>query len=182
MSWMDETGRHEGVVVAVLSDGQDAPAVAALGGSTHWWDSDGTVSERAAGVRSACCCGWRGTTTHPVIWGDPEATEGHDAKTGPFADWEYHVTTVEGLIPRDVEQMLTALEERITGLSRTQPLAALRAVARLQSTAPALAIDTVRRARVSFVSWEGIGTALGCTRQSAHERFARHTTETEEGE
>ncbi|MFI0976401.1 hypothetical protein ACH4SP_05165 [Streptomyces sp. NPDC021093] len=182
MGWVDETGRHEGTVVAVLSDGQEAPPVEALGGSTAWWDSDGAVSERAVGVRGACDCGWRGATTHPVIWGDPEATEGHGAKTGPFADWEYHVLTVEGVIPRDVEQMLTALEDRIAELSRTRPLTALRAVARVQTLEPVLAVDTVRTARAAMVSWEGIGAALGCTRQSAHERFARHTPPAQEGE
>ncbi|MFB7054387.1 hypothetical protein ACFCXT_14870 [Streptomyces vinaceus] len=107
------------------------------------------------------------------MWGDVAATEGEEAKTGPFADWEYHVTTIEGLIPRDVEQMLTAVQDRITELAKTSPVTALRAVARLQDTTPALALDAVRTARQAMVSWEAIGTALGCTRQSAHERYAR---------
>ncbi|WP_050780063.1 hypothetical protein [Streptomyces sp. C] len=175
--WVDETGRHEGSVLAVLADGGEAPPVEALGGSTAWWDSDGTVSERAVAVKSACGCGWRASKTHPVVWGDVQATEGEDTRTGPFADWDYHVTTVEGLIPRDIEQMLTTLHARITELSRTQPVTALRAVARLQDTAPALAVDVVRAAREAMVTWEAVGTALGCSRQSAHERFARHMTD-----
>ncbi|MFE5773315.1 hypothetical protein ACFQ7O_33745 [Streptomyces sp. NPDC056485] len=177
MTWVDETGRHEGVVVAVLPDGREAPPVEAVGGSTAWWDSDGTVSERAVAVKSACGCGWRANTTHPVVWGDVTATEGEEARTGPFADWEYHVTTIEGLIPRDVEQMLTALQNRITELSTTSPVTALRAIARLQVTTPTLALETVRTARHAMVSWEAIGTALGCTRQSAHERYARHLSQ-----
>ncbi|MFJ3882413.1 hypothetical protein ACIPW5_33840 [Streptomyces sp. NPDC090077] len=174
---MDESGRHEGVVVAVLADGQEAAPIAALDGSTAWWDSDGTVSERAVGVKAACGCGWRASATHPVVWGDVEATEGEHARTGPFADWEYHVTTAEGLLPRDVEQMLTALQQRIGELSNTRPVTALRAVARLQDAVPGLALDTVRAARGSLVTWEAIGTALGCTRQSAHERYAHHVKE-----
>ncbi|MFJ3882933.1 hypothetical protein ACIPW5_36465 [Streptomyces sp. NPDC090077] len=174
---MDESGRHEGVVVAVLAGGQEAAPIAALDGSTAWWDSDGTVSERAVAVKAACGCGWRASATHPVVWGDVEATEGEHARTGPFADWEYHVTTVEGLFPRDVEQMLTALQQRIGELSNTRPTAALHAVARLQDAVPGLAIDTVRAARGSLVTWEVIGTALGCTRQSAHECYAHHVKE-----
>ncbi|RSS40123.1 hypothetical protein EF912_32550 [Streptomyces sp. WAC07061] len=164
-------------MVAVLADGGEAAPVEALGGSTAWWDSDGTVSERAAGVKGACGCGWRASGTHPVVWGDVQATEGEDARTGPFADWEYHVTTVEGLVPRDVEQMLAALQDRITELARTQPLTALRAVARLQDTAPAVAVGVVRAAREAMVTWEAVGAALGCTRQAAHERFAHHITD-----
>ncbi|MEU3405064.1 hypothetical protein ABZ766_14150 [Streptomyces sp. NPDC006670] len=177
MGWMDESGRHEGRVVAVLADGLEAAPVAALDGSTYWWDSDGTVSERAAAVKAACCCGWRAADTHPVVWGDVEATEGEHTRTGPFADWEYHVTTAEGLLPHDVEEMLTALQDRIGELSHTRPVTALRAVARLQDTLPALAIETVRHARTSLVTWEAIGAALGCTRQSAHERYGRHMKE-----
>ncbi|MEU9033311.1 hypothetical protein AB0D45_00060 [Streptomyces sp. NPDC048352] len=177
MGWVDESGRHEGRVAAVLADGQEAAPIVALGGSTAWWDSDGTVSERAVAVKAACGCGWRASGTHPVVWGDVEATEGEHARTGPCADWEYHVTTVEGLLPRDVEQMLTALQERIGELSRTRPVTALRAVARLQDTAPGLAVEAVRAARAAFVTWEAIGAGLGCSRQSAHERYAHHVKE-----
>ncbi|MFB6808521.1 hypothetical protein [Streptomyces sp. NPDC056387] len=66
--------------------------------------------------------------------------------------------------------MLTALQDRITELSKTSPVTALRAIARLQDTTPALALATVRTARAAMVSWEAIGTALGCTRQC----YARH--------
>ncbi|MFJ3205898.1 hypothetical protein [Streptomyces sp. NPDC086989] len=69
----------------------------------------------------------RGHTTHPAVWGDVTATVGDEARTGRFVDWEYHVTTIEGLIPRDVEQLLTALQHRITELSKTSPVTALRA-------------------------------------------------------
>lgn len=174
MGWIDESGRHEGTVVAVLADGREAPPVAAPADSTAWWDSDGTVSERAAGVKAACGCGWRANDVHPVVWGDVEATEGHGARTGPAADWEYHVAAVEGLVPRDVEGMLAALRERIEELAQRQPVTALRAVARLQDATPSLAVETVRAARTALVSWETVGTALGCTRQSAHERYARY--------
>ncbi|MDK9496174.1 helix-turn-helix domain-containing protein [Streptomyces katrae] len=73
--------------------------------------------------------------------------------------------------------MLAALHNRITELSQAQPVTALCAVARLQDTAPALAVDAVRAARQAMVTWEAVGAALGCSRQSAHERFVRHATD-----
>ncbi|MFJ8212119.1 hypothetical protein [Streptomyces sp. NPDC096033] len=76
----------------------------------------------------------------------------------------------------DVEQMLTALQARITELAQTQPVMALRAGARLQDTAPTVAVGVVRAAREAMVSWEAVGAALGYTWQSAHERFARRMT------
>jgi hypothetical protein len=51
---------------------------------------------------------------------------------------------------------------------RTLPeLAALRTVVRQ------LEVDLVATARAQGFSWREIGDALGITRQSAHERFAR---------
>ncbi|KPI12349.1 hypothetical protein OV450_2967 [Actinobacteria bacterium OV450] len=56
-------------------------------------------------------------------------------------------------------------------------MTALRAIARVQDTTPALALATVRTAQEAMVSWEAIGTALGCTRQSAHELYARQVSQ-----
>ncbi|KOU25372.1 hypothetical protein ADK52_12120 [Streptomyces sp. WM6372] len=46
----------------------------------------------------------------------------------------------------------------------------------IRATLP-LALDTGRTARTALVSWEAVGTALGRTRQSAYERYARHVTD-----
>ncbi|MFF7156270.1 hypothetical protein [Streptomyces sp. NPDC008139] len=172
MEWVDETRRHTGYVTAVLADG--AEPAAPPEGRKPWWSYNGADGPRAIGVKGACECGWRGAETHPIIRGDDDATEGNDSRTGPMADWEYHVTATEGAVPHDVEQMLAALRRRVEELSRDQPLTALRVVARLEETAPALSREAVRAARRSLVSWEAIGRAFGTSRQTTHARFARH--------
>ncbi|MEU6849099.1 hypothetical protein ABZ901_04075 [Actinacidiphila alni] len=175
MEWVDETGRHTGYVAAVLADGAEPPRVAAgaddSGRRKPWWSYNGADGPRAVGVRGACVCGWRGTETHPITRGDDEATEGAAARTGPYADWEYHVTATEGAIPYDVEQMLTALRARIEDLSRHQPVMALRAAARLEESAPAHTRTAVRAARRALVSWDTIARTLGESPVTAQARF-----------
>ncbi|MDH6121399.1 hypothetical protein [Kitasatospora sp. GAS204B] len=175
MRWVDETGRHEGYLAAVLADGSEPGPVA--DGRTTWWLYNGADGPRAVGVRGACECGWRGAETHPIDFGDDEATEGVEQRTGPYADWEYHVDQAEGMVPRDVEQLLAALEKRIGQLSERQSVTALRVVARVEKAVPGYGIGAVRAARANLVSWEAIGKALGCSRQAAHERFARHLSD-----
>ncbi|WP_225845763.1 hypothetical protein [Streptomyces sp. HPF1205] len=175
MEWADESGRHLGYVVAVLEDGGEPGPEP--GGRRPWWHYNGADGPRAVGVKGACECGWRGERTHPVHRGDDEATEGYEADTGPYADWESHVLLAEGAVPYDVEQLLAALGRRIGELAEDQPLTALRVAARVERTAPEHTLEAVRAARRGLVSWEAIGRSLGCTRQAAHERFARHVKE-----
>ncbi len=171
-SWTDETGRHEGYVTAVLADGGEPRP--GPGGRNAWWFYNGADGPRAVAVKGACECGWRGSDTHPIDWGDDEATEGYEAPTGPYADWEYHVTEAEGAIPHDVEQMLAALQRRVEELSESQQITALRVAARIEQAAPRYSLGAVRAARSGLVSWEAVGRAFGTSRQAAHERFARH--------
>ncbi|WP_328911839.1 MULTISPECIES: hypothetical protein [unclassified Streptomyces] len=172
MSWLDESGRHEGYLVAVLADGgEPAPEP---GARKPWWSYNGADGPRAIGVKGACVCGWRGAEAHPIHRGDDEATEGYEAPTGPYADWDEHVTLTEGLVPYDVEQMLAALERRIAELSERRPLTALRVASRIEKAAPGYSLGAVRAARSGLVSWEAVGQAFGTSRQAAHERFARH--------
>jgi hypothetical protein len=172
MEWVDESGRHTGYVVAVLQDGLEPAPVP--GGRKPWWFYNGADGPRAAAVRGACECGWRGTQTHPITRGDDEATEGTDRPVGPAADWDAHVIAAEGAVPYDVEQMLTALQRRITELSATQPVTALRVAARVEQAAPGYSLDAVRAARRALVSWDTIGNAFGTSRQTVHMRYARH--------
>lgn len=172
MEWADETGRHVGYPAAVLPDGGEPPPLP--DGRRTWWLYNGADGPRAVGVRGACGCGWRGGQTHPIDFGDDEKTAGWESRTGPFADWEYHVAQAEGVVPYDVEQMLTALRRRIEELAEQRPVTALHAAARVERLAPELARHAARSARRGLVSWETIGRALGTSRQAAHERFARH--------
>jgi hypothetical protein len=111
---------------------------------------------------------------HPVGFGDDEATEGYEADTGPYPDWEQHVTLAEGPVPYDVEQLLDALRRRIGELSGRQPVTALRVAARSESAAPHYSADAARAARRALVSWEAIGRAFSTSGEVARERFAPH--------
>lgn len=171
MGWVDETGRHEGFVAAVLGDGGE-PGPRADGGRTAWWACNGADGPRAVGVRGACGCGWRGGRTHPVDFGDDEATEGYEAETGPYADWERHVAVAEGLVPYDVEQLLAMLGRRIDELSERRPLTALRVAARVEGLGPMYSAGAARAARRGLVSWEAIGRPFGLGAEAARARFA----------
>lgn len=175
MNWVDETGRHEGYLVAVLADGgEPGPSDE---GRKPWWTYNGADGPRAVAVRGACECGWRGSDTHPIHRGDDMATEAYEERTGPYADWDYHVILAEGAVPPDVEQLLATLQRRVEELSARQQITALRVAARLEQTAPKISLIAVAAARRGLVSWDGIGRAFGVSRQAAHERFSRHVKE-----
>lgn len=172
MVWGDETGRHEGYLAAVLADGSEPGPIA--DGRTTWWLYNGADGPRAVAVRGACNCGWRGTDTHPIDFGNDEKTEGTGRRTGPYADWEYHIDQAEGGIPRDVEQLLATLAQRVEQLSMAgQSMAALRITAQMEQASSRCTLDAVRLARANLLSWQAIGKSLGCSRQAAHERFSR---------
>ncbi|NJP43604.1 hypothetical protein [Actinacidiphila epipremni] len=171
MSWVDETGRHEGFVAAVLGDGGE-PGPQPDGSRMPWWAYNGADGPRAVAVRSACGCGWRGGAVHPVDFGDDEATEGYEAETGPYADWERHVTAAEGLVPYDVEQLLGMLRRRVAELAEQQPVAALRVAAQVEGMAPMLGASAAQAARRGLVSWEAIGRPFGLDAEAARARFA----------
>ncbi|WP_145902672.1 hypothetical protein [Kitasatospora viridis] len=140
-------------------------------GRTVWWAYNGADGPRAVGVRGACRCGWRGVESHPVDFGDDEATEAVEQPTGPYADWEQHVELAEGVIPRDVEQLLATLERRVGELAATRSATALRVVAQIERTAGATADAAVGAGLRNLLSWEGIGRALGSGPEQARERF-----------
>ncbi|NUS10793.1 MAG: hypothetical protein HOY69_05220 [Streptomyces sp.] len=171
MGWIDESGRHEGFVTAVLADGGE-PGPRPDGSRMPWWAYNGADGPRAVGVRGACGCGWRGGATHPVDFGDDEATEGRTEGTGPYADWERHVTAAEGQMPYDVEQLLGMLGRRIDELSEQQPLTALRVAARVEGMAPMYSAGAAGAARRALVSWEAIGSPFGLSAEAARTRFA----------
>ncbi|MER6151327.1 hypothetical protein [Streptomyces hirsutus] len=188
MGWVAEDGRHAGYAVAVLADGRDATAEDNPGsGNPAWWCFDGQDGRPpAVGVRAGCDCyaangsrvvkTWRGSTVHPVVLGDQEATEGPGEQGSPYAEWENtHVTPAA--VPGDVTALLAEVRERLTALAEQRPLAALTAVARLEATAAAAAaaagISAAAAAQQRGSSWTDIDKAVGTTKQAAHQRFAR---------
>lgn len=170
MGWIDETGRHEGFVAAVLADGGE-PGPQPDGTRMPWWSYNGADGPRAVAVKGACACGWRGSDAHPVDFGDDEATEGYEADTGPYADWERHTTAAEGLIPGDVEQLLATLQRRIDELSDRQQLTALRVTARVEGLAPMWSAAAAHSAHRGLVTWEAIGAPFGMSGDAARIRF-----------
>ncbi|MFE9426473.1 hypothetical protein ACFYNO_26325 [Kitasatospora sp. NPDC006697] len=170
MSWQDESGRHEGYLAAVLTDGTEA--VRTSGEHAVWWAYDGADGPRAVAVRGACGCGWRGSDTHPIDFGDDEATEGVGARTGPHADWEYHVELAEGAIPRDVEQLLATLGRRVAELCEAgQAGAALRSLAEADTAVSRARVVAVRGARRDLYGWEAIARLLELTPELALARY-----------
>ncbi|RPK70073.1 hypothetical protein EES45_36150 [Streptomyces sp. ADI97-07] len=188
MGWVTEDGRHEGYAVAVLAGGRDATAEDnPVSGNTAWWCFDGQDGRPlAVGVRAGCDCyaadssrvtrTWRGSTVHPVVFGDDEATEGFTGPSGPYAEWENtHLAPADNAtVPGDVTALLIQVRERLTALAAERPLAALTAVARLEATAAAAGISAAAAAQRRGASWTDIGKAVGTTKQAAHQRFARH--------
>lgn len=171
MSWIDETGRHEGYVAAVLRDGGE-PAPGPDGARTAWWSCNGADGPRAVGVRGACGCGWRAEQTHPVDFGDDDRTEGYGAGTGPYADWEQHSVAAEGLLPYDVEQLLSMLQRRIDELAEAQPLRALRVAARVEGMTPIYSAAAAQGAMRALIGWDAIGQEFGIGPEAARDRFS----------
>ncbi|MFD5433260.1 hypothetical protein ACFWJ4_14005 [Kitasatospora sp. NPDC127067] len=169
MPWFEESGRHEGFPVAVLADGSEPAPLP--DGRTTWWLYNGADGPRAVAVRSGCNCGWRGERMHLLDFGDDSATEAVGEATGPFADWEWHVDLAEGVVPREVEELVAALVDRICDLMESKPYAAARAAARFERAAGSTALLAGRRARSNLMTWEYIGRAFGCGPEAARERF-----------
>ena len=69
------------------------------------------------------------------------------------------------------------MEEDIVALARAtddeDPRAALAATARLRRAADQMECLTVRRARVSGMSWAEIAVCLGVSKQAVHQRYGR---------
>lgn len=178
MGWIHESAEddlyaHEGYCVAVLGDGSDAR------GTSSWAAYDGREGRAlAVAIRARCGCDWTGERIHSVDWSDPEASEGWEDGSGPYADWRGHIQALlQTTLPKAVSELLTALNANLNELAAERPLAVLEAVHRLEAVAEARGRQAAAAARARSASWEEIGRAAGSTRQAAHQRFARHVSE-----
>ncbi|MCX4231798.1 hypothetical protein [Streptomyces ortus] len=196
MGWVTDDGLHEGHLVAVLADGRDATAADnPHGDNTAWWCFDGTDGRpRATGVRAGCDCyaesvdevvrTWRGSTVHPVYFGDDDRTDGTDGEemSGPYAEWwTVHVAPATSTaVPGEIADLLDTVRVRLAGLGEQRPLAALTAVARLEGIAAAAAVRAAGAVQHGGGSWADIGGALGVSRQAAHQRLARRVAALDE--
>ncbi|MFG2569235.1 hypothetical protein ACGFR6_27880 [Streptomyces sp. NPDC048567] len=180
-------GSHQGRPGAMLPDGSDPqPVIFDLGSGTHmhetsdWWVYDGHTrnAPRAAVLRGACSCGWRGTTLHPIDWQEvaAEGPEWYDT-SGPQSDWKQHIADVEARtvpVPEDVTALLAQLRKRLEVLADDAPLAALRVVAALEHAAAEVGEVAAYVAQADDQSWDTIAVGLGITESEARTRLQRH--------
>lgn len=164
--WLDDSGLHEGSVGMLFADG-------AVGAG---WQGDRVLVEVDGGSRSAgvgewqyragrevtgwlprCSCGWAG---HPWVRGDER--------------WDYDPVmrvaySPDSFVPEAVEDGPLYDEWR----AHAVPLEQLGPLAGVHAEAGRRLDDAVAAARRGGASWAQIGAAVGITRQSAHERWAR---------
>ncbi|MGR6998857.1 hypothetical protein ACU686_13135 [Yinghuangia aomiensis] len=182
---------HRGRAAAVLADGTEpAPVYLDLGSGTHvpssshWtlYTGESPRRPRAAAVRGACVCGWRGEQAYGLGQDDDADRDTVDVEAGPYRDWADHITAVEQAaapIPDQVAAALAVLEEQLAALADGGPVAALRVAALLER----LADETGRRALCAIDigddpdagehTWAAVATGLGLTETEARTRLLR---------
>ncbi|MEV7011969.1 DUF6225 family protein [Streptosporangium sp. NPDC051022] len=156
---------HEGWDATVFPG--ERISVGSGGGGALVRRPDGTLEEgvdgrTAIGWRGACECGWRGP-----LWVRVHSPQ--EQNTTDRRIWWDDINRY-GDTPADVEEAILA-EWR--GHLEPPALADVRAAARAADAATARLTAAVRAARAERRSWADIGSAVGITRQSAHERWAR---------
>uniref|UniRef100_UPI003F4912FE hypothetical protein n=1 Tax=Streptosporangium sp. CA-235898 TaxID=3240073 RepID=UPI003F4912FE len=114
----------------------------------------------AIGWRGLCECGWRG-----ALWERVATRAEHDAASRRIYDPD---PSPYGDAPREVED---ALHAEWNGHLEPETLTAVRIEAEAANAAQARLTEAVRAARRDGRSWTDIGSAVGTSRQAAHERW-----------
>ncbi|MFD0571362.1 hypothetical protein ACFQ0T_21885 [Kitasatospora gansuensis] len=147
---------------------------------SQWSAYNGRFSftPRAQALRAVCSCGWTGAE-HKLDWdeiGEQDLAEGGDkAAEACLLDWDKHTNDVEKStvpLPETVTDLLGQLAEEIEKLTKTSPLAALRAVRRLEVTATEVGYWAAHDARRD-ADPEQAAVALGLDEAAALELLAR---------
>jgi hypothetical protein len=158
MSWVAETGDHEGCAATLVSGGRRV--VGYRGAEMELDDGTWVPGAETTGWQSWCSCGWRAPlpferVTDPGLARRPDQV--YDASGGPAPEWVEQICHAEWrdhVRPREV----------ITWVKR----------AALELNAADARLDrAVAAARRSGTSWAQIAREVGISRQSAHERW-RH--------
>ncbi|MFF8833120.1 hypothetical protein [Streptomyces sp. NPDC015131] len=178
-------GCHEGIAGAVLDDGSEPRPVYLDFGSgadsgcwtSEWWAYNGQGRRpRAAGIRAACACGWRGET-YPIDW-ERAGDDIEDVDTsGAYDDWCAHIAGVERQtvpLPGELTDMLDRLDKQLDQLAGQAPVAALKAVAALDRLARAAGRKAAYAAESDELSAEAIGKGLGVSAEKARSRLCRY--------
>lgn len=119
---------------------------------------------RAAALRAVCSCGWLGPE-HPLNWeaiGVQDLVEGGDEQADACdRDWYGHTAQVEAVaipLPETVTTLLAQLEEEIDRLTKTSPIAAVRAARQLEVVAE----------RVGYWAARGTASDLDAAQAAVH--------------
>lgn len=168
MGWSTDDGKHEGWEAPLFADG-------AIGGGytgdrvlVHHDGQGRPLGDRweerpdseVVGWVAACECGWRGEPWQRVAPGAQNLDRRLAYSPDAFA-------------PDRVEE--AAHDEWLKHVAPERGLAAIREAAVRRAQADRELEEAVRSAQSAGASWAKIGEALGISRQSAHERFARVT-------
>ncbi|MDX2391112.1 MULTISPECIES: hypothetical protein [unclassified Streptomyces] len=184
----DEFGTsHEGAVGVVLADGSVPEPVyfdsgPGTGGRSvsQWSVYDGRYPRgpRAAAVRAVCSCGWTGSE-HRLDWaaiGNQELAEAGDPQADACVrDWDEHTEQVEATtvpLPDAVTGLLERLEEEIERLTKTSPVAGLRAARRMEVTAGRVGYWAARGTRADLSNARA-AAALGLDENAVRSLLAR---------
>lgn len=186
MGWVNEEfGKsHEGYLGALLADGTEPePQYIDVGSgsfvpkTSEWWAYDGNLRRpKAARVRAACSCGWRG----PDYLLDRAEAEAYGSRyepdCGAFGDWEEHIATVGRrtvAIPEEVAVAVDRLRTLLLALAEDTPAAAMRVVTALEGITREAGRTAAALLR-SEGQWEQLSAALGISAEEARSRITRY--------
>ncbi|WP_405427900.1 hypothetical protein [Streptomyces erythrochromogenes] len=180
---------HVGSVGVLVEDGSEpGPAYFDVGSgsyvpsSTDWHAYDGRFGRpRAALLRGACACGWRGAAEYPLDWTTlDDQTPLYEADVdlaGPLADYQAHLTVVRAAaVP--LPEPLTALMENLETAAVKDPLVALKALADLRYLIAGVGADAALAVQVGRIPMRTVATALGTSEAAARrylKSYRRHT-------
>ncbi|WP_405705173.1 hypothetical protein OG264_01410 [Streptomyces xanthophaeus] len=174
---------HEGTIGVLLADGSEpGPVHFDVGSgpdtpsSTAWHAYDGRRGRpRAAALRGACSCGWRGMATYTLDWTrlkDRPLWEAGIDLCGPLADVGAHLSVVRDKavpLPAPLTAVLTDLAAQLSQAAVQSPLVALKALADLRHVIAGVGQDAARAVAFGQLSWEEVAAALGTTEKAARQ-------------
>ncbi|WP_329391541.1 hypothetical protein OG625_39925 (plasmid) [Streptomyces sp. NBC_01351] len=184
----DLKAAHEGSVGVLLEDGTEPGPVyfdVGSGGemptSTEWHVYDGRFGRpRAAVLRGACSCGWRGPAQYPLDWttlGELPLYEADVDLDGPIADVGAHLTVIRDAsvpLPETLSAVLTELTGQLSNLSLASPLVVLKALADLQYLIAEVGEDAANALLDEGVPIDEVATGLGTSEAAARRYVTRY--------
>ncbi|MFJ2597384.1 hypothetical protein [Streptomyces erythrochromogenes] len=167
-----EDGSEPGPVYFDVGSGAHVPL------STEWHAYDGRFGRpKAALLRGACACGWRGAAAYPldgtVLDDNKPLYEAGVDLAGPIGDFNAHLTVVRDAavpLPEPLTVLLTALTETLETAAVKDPLVALKALVALGHLIAEVGADAALAVQVGRVPIETVTTALG-TSETAARRY-----------